>query len=472
MKTIFSNKNIIRASALLFTLSTFISCKKLIEIPDNPPTAVTREQIFADSTTALSAVVGVYSLTPGGAGIPYRDGSFTVATSLSGHEIAYTGNSGDYTQFYSYALTPVNEDINRLWIAHYAEIYQVNDVLAGITGNSALSASFIKQITGEMKFVRAFCYFNLVNLFGGVPLVTTTDYRTNARLPRATATAVYTQILTDLNDAVKKLPETYPSAGHLRPNLYTVKALQAKVHLYLGQWQAAYNEADSVIRYGGFGLLANLNDVFLDGSNEAIWQVPILDNNQGSGEAGYFLPYEATTTPSYVVTDSLLNQFEPNDLRKTNWLGLNVVNGNDVYFPAKYKDSRPTSPATYYMLLRFAEMYLIRAEAAAQLNNLGQALTDINFVRGRAGLLPTTADVTSEKEVLAAIVKERRTEMFTEFGSRWFDLNRTMNDTKYPSSGNIINVLSGYNPTKDNLYPISQTQIQLNNTLTQNPNYH
>ena len=472
MKTIFCNKYTIRLGGLLIAFSTLISCKKLIEIPGNPPTAVTRQQIFADSATAISAVAGVYSLTPGGGGIPYRDGVFTVVTALSGHEVAYTNSSGDYAQFYNYTVTPVNEEINPLWTAHYAEIYQINDILAGITGNNALSPSFIKQITGEMEFVRAFCYFNMVNLFGGVPLVTTTDYKTNARLPRSTAAAVYTQILTDLNDAAKKLPEAYPSEGHLRPNLYTARALQAKVNLYLGKWQAAYNEADSVIRLGGFGLLENLNDVFLEGSNEAIWHVPILDQYQGSGEAGYFLPYESTTTPSYVITDSLLNQFEPNDLRKTAWLGMNVVNGKDVYFPAKYKDGQPTSPATYYMLLRFAEMYLIRAEAAAQLNNLGQALTDVNFVRNRADLLPSTVDPTSQAAVLAAIVKERRTEMFTEFGSRWFDLNRTRNDTKYPAGGNITKVLRSYNSAKDNLYPIPQTQIQLNNTLSQNPNYH
>lgn len=472
MKKINSYKSKMLPVCLLIILVSLISCKKLIEIPANPPSAVPRSQVFADSITTLSAVAGVYSLTPGGAGLPYQDGNFTFVTSLSGHEVSSNSGYGDLTQFFNYTtLTPVNSEINSIWTAHYTEIYQLNDILANIKDNANLSASFIQQITGEMEFVRAFCYFNMVNLFGGVPLVTTTDYKTNARLPRSTAAAVYNQILTDLNDAVKKLPVTYPSAGHMRPNLYTAMALLARVNLYLGQWQAAYNEADSVITQGGFNLLTDLNSVFLDGSNEAIWQVPILNLYQGSMEANNFLPYSTTSTPSFPITDSLLNQFEVGDLRKAAWLGFNVVGGQDVYYPAKYKDHSPTTPATDYMLLRFAEMYLIRAEAAAQLNNLGQAITDINTIRTRAGLAGTTADPTSQTAVLDAVRKERRTEMFTEFGCRWFDLNRTSTDSKYSANGQAPAVLSGWQPFNA-LYPIPQTQKSLNNTLTQNPGYH
>lgn len=471
MKKIFSDKNKLIACGLFLILSSFISCKRLIQIPENPPTSVTRQQIFGDSASAMTAVAGVYSLTSGGPGMPYEDGLFTIATSLSGNEIAYTSSYGDFAQFSNYIVTPVNSEINSIWAAHYTEIYQINDILANIKDNANLSASFIQQITGEMEFVRAFCYFNMVNLFGGVPFVTTNDYTTNARLPRTTSDSVYIQILKDLNDAAKKLPATYPSEGHVRPNLYTAIAMKAKVSLYLGQWENAYNEADSVIKSGDFSLLTDLNSVFLDGSNEAIWQVPILNKYGGSGEAQNFLPYSRTSTPNYIITDSLLNQFEAGDLRKAAWLDFNVVNGQNVYFPAKYKDQQPTTPATDYMLLRFAEMYLIRAEAAAQLNNLGQAITDINTIRTRAGLAGTTADPTSQTAVLDAVRKERRTEMFTEFGCRWFDLNRTSTDSKYSANGQAPAVLSGWQPFNA-LYPIPQTQISLNNTLTQNPGYH
>jgi hypothetical protein len=471
MKKIFSNKNKILVVGLVIALSSFASCKKLIEIPANPPSNITRQQAFADSSTALSTVAGVYSLTPGGGGIPYQDGVFTFVTSLSGHDVRNNSYNSDETVFFNYSLTALNTEINDVWQAHYTEIYQVNDVLNGITGNSALSAPFIKQISGEMEFVRAYCYFNMVNLFGGVPLVTTTDYNTNAHLPRVTPAAIYTQIETDLNDAAKKLTATYPSAGHLRANLYTVRALQAKVNLYQRNWQAAYNEADSVIKSGNFNLETDLSRVFLDGSNEAIWQVPILNQYQGSSEALSFIPSSTDSAPNYPVTDSLINQFEPGDLRMANWLGMNVVNGQNVYYPAKYKDQSPTTPATDYMLLRYADIYLVRAEAAAQLNNLGQAITDINTVRTRAGLAGTKVDATSQTAVLGAVLKERRTEMFTEMGNRWFDLNRTSTDNKYPASGQAPAVLSGWQPFNA-LYAIPQTQRNLNIALTQNQGYH
>jgi hypothetical protein len=470
MKKLFSYKNKVLAGGLLIALSTVFSCKKLIEIPVNPPTQITRQQVFADSSTTITAVAGVYSFTPGGSGLPYKDGMLTISTALSAHEVI--GGYGDQAQFYSYTVTPINGEVSSLWQAPYSEIYQVNDVLAGITNNSNLSPAFVKQITGEMKFVRAFCYFNMVNLFGGVPLVTTTDYRTNTQLPQASVDAVYTQILADLDDAVKKLPVTYPSSGHMRANLYTAVALQAKVHLYQEKWPSAYTEADSVIKSGLYDITTTpLSDVFLDGSAEAIWQVPILDKYQGSGEGSSFTPYSSNQIPTFIVTDSLLNQFEPGDLRMANWLGVNVVNGQNFYYPAKYKDPYPTSPATDYMLLRLGEMYLIRAEAAAQLDNLVGALADVNTIRERAGLGPSTADATSKAAVLAAVRKERRTELCFEFGNRWFDLNRTANNTKYPASGQASAVLTGWKPDFA-LYPLPQAQLQLNSHLIQNPGYH
>ena len=429
------------AGSLIIAISTLVSCKKLIEIPPNPPTQITREEEFADSTSTMSAVAGVFTYSDQGVG--YSDANLTTATALSAHEVANTQGYGDRSEFYSYTLTPLNNEVTSLWQFPYQAMYQVNDVLNGITNNAKLSASFVKQITGEMEVTRAFYYFNMVNLFGSVPLVTSTDYVANAQLPRASANAVYAQILTDLNDAVKKLPAAYPSSGHVRPNLYTAMALLARVHLYQGQWQAAYNEADSVITKGGFSLETDLNNVFLDGSQEAIWQVPILNpDGTGSADAVNFIPYSNSQTPSYVVTDSLISQFETGDQRLANWVGTSIVPvssqpDDTLYYPAKYKDYSPTTPATDYMMLRLGEVYLIRAEAAAELNNLTGALTDVNTIRTRAGLGASTANATSQAAVLAAVMKERQTELCFEWGNRWFDLKRTWEKR-------LLNCPSGY----------------------------
>jgi hypothetical protein len=466
MKILSFNKNKILAGLLLLALSTFVSCKKLIEIPPNPPTQITRAEQFLDSATAISAVVGVYTYNQG-QGFAYSDANLTISTGLSADEISSTESYGDEAEFYSYTLTPVNSEITTLWQYPYQSLYQVNDVLNGIANNNNLSASFIKQITGEMKVVRALYYFNTVNLFGGVPLVTSIDYNTTAHLPRTSVNAVYTQILADLGDAVKKLPAAYPSSGHARPNLYTALALLAKVHLYQGQWQAAYNEADSIIKSGMYSVTNTpLNGVFLDGSNEAIWQLPAISSENQTAEARIFVP-NSGSTPNFLVTPFLLNQFEAGDQRLQNWIGTAVINNQNLYYPFKYKNVLASAtPVEDYMVFRLGEMYLIRAEAAAELNNLSGALADVNIIRARAGLAASTANVTSQTAVLAAVMHERQTELCFEWGNRWFDLKRT------GTAGTVLTAEKTGWQSYDTLYPLPQAQIQLNNQLTQNPGYH
>ncbi|WP_158994100.1 RagB/SusD family nutrient uptake outer membrane protein [Mucilaginibacter sp. L196] len=468
MKIFSFNKNKILVGLLLLALSALVSCKKLIEIPPNPPTQITRAQQFADSASTLSAVVGVYTYNQG-QGFAYSDANLTISTGLSADEISSTESYGDESEFYSYTLTPQNSEITFLWQYPYQSLYQVNDVLDGITNNKNLSASFIKQITGEMKVTRALYYFNLVNLFGGVPLVTSTDYAVNAQLPKASVDAVYTQILADLSDAVKKLPASYPveSSGHVRPNLYTALALLSKVHLYQGQWQAAYNEADSIIKSGMYSVTNTpLNGVFLDGSNEAIWQLPAISSDNQTAEARIFVP-NSGSTPNFLVTPFLLSQFEAGDQRLQNWIGTAVINNQNLYYPFKYKNVLASAtPVEDYMVFRLGEMYLIRAEAAAELNNLSGALADVNIIRARAGLAASTADVTSPTAVLAAVMHERQTELCFEWGNRWFDLKRTK------AAGTVLTAEKTGWQSYDALYPLPQAQIQLNSHLIQNPDYH
>lgn len=464
MKKIYFNIYIMMTGLLLVAVS-FPSCKKLVTIP-GPPSSITQQEQFADSVTTMSAVAGVYAYNTG-TGFAYSDGSLTYLTGFSSDELSYTFTN-DNQQFYSYNLTPLNTGITTLWTYAYQSVYQVNAVMNGIAGNNNLSAGFQKQITGEMDVVRALYYFNLVNLYGDVPLVTSTDYKITSRIPRTPIAAVYRQIMNDLADARKKLPAAYPSSGRARPNLYTATALLAKVNLYLGNWQNAYNEADSVIRLGNYSL-TGLNKVFLDGSTEAIWQLP-ADQGFGRGvaDAQLFVPYNNTVLPSYLVTPFLINAFEPGDQRRVNWIGLknNVVSGvsQTLYYPYKYKN-RATGTGTTedQMVLRLAEIYLIRAEAAAQLNNLPQALADVNTIRVRAGLSVSTA--ASQADILSAVMHERQTELFCEWGNRWYDLKRT---------GKAAIVLgaekTGYTANAA-LYPIPQAQIKLDNLLIQNPGY-
>jgi len=456
--------------AIILLFSVFcISCKKLIEIPGSPPQKISDHQVFADSADAVAAVAGIYSnfkVASSGFGLSFGNGLITETTGLSGDELN-TSNIGDPNvgQLAENSLVSSNALITSLWAGAYSPaIYQVNDCVAGLKQSTGLSVSLKNQLIGEAEVVRAFYYFHLVNLFGAIPLITTTDYKVAGTAPRSPVSVVYAQVVSDLLDAQKRLTSNYPTFTRSRVNSYVASALLAKVYLYQSQWQNAFNESDQVIQSGLYQLETDLNNVFLDGSAEAIWQLPANGTYFGVPEVLTFVPGFAGIIPNFSITGSLLNSFEPGDLRKAKWLNLTNVNGTDYYYTYKYKNAQSSAtPTEDYMMLRLAEQYLIRAEAAAHLGKQSAALSDINIVRARAGLTALTD--ASQAAVDNAIMQERRTELFCEWGNRWYDLKRT---------GMADQVLgkekSGWK-SSDVLYPIPLSEIQKNPALTQNPGY-
>lgn len=446
-----------------------VSCKKLIEIPANPPTAITEAQQFSDSATAMAAVAGVYTYGNYGMGFTYNDGLLSWTTGVSGDELVYAGSGNAETkQFYDNGLTSINGVLNSSWSYPYTGIYPVNVIMDRVSNSPVLSATLKKRVVSEMKVLRALYYFNLVNLFGPVPIVTNSNYRANAPLGRSSVDSVYTLILSDLTEAMQGLTVEYPSDGHARPNLYTAEFMLSKVHLYRGEWQKAYDAANDVIESQVYTLETDLNNVFLRGSTEAIWQIPAVGPYSTTAEASQYIPYSSGVVPSYILSPSLLSAFEPGDQRLVNWANKITVNiggvDRDVYHPYKYKNVYPSSTTEDFMVFRLADLYLIRAEAAAHLDNTDQAIDDIDEVRTRAGLSGTTA--VTKDEVLAAVAKERFTELFTEWGNRWFDLKRT---------GTIDAVLGAEKPNWKPfcaLYPVPRSQIILDPNLKQNPGYN
>lgn len=469
MKT-FVYKHILPALIVICGLTS--SCKKLIEIPASPANKIATAQIVADSANIIGAIAGVYN----GVGVSMNTG-FGVSTVL------YTGLASDEltrgqfidpntAQFLTNTLLIRNNLVQNLWVDAYKNMYQINACIEIVNSTTAISAPLKKQLLGEMKVVRAFYYFNLTNFYGEVPLVLSTDYTVTAQLPRATIDEVYLQIISDLREAEQLLVPAYPSAQRARPNSYAAKALLAKVYLYRKEWANAENLATQVITSNNYQLLeeSRLNDVFLAGSNEAIWQIPATGLSAQTADGQRFVPFSTTSVPTYPVTDFLINAFEATDKRKQNWLGLSRVNVNftgvfaDYYFPNKYKNNRLAAATTEaYMVLRVAEQYLIRAEARARLNKLDLAAEDLNLIRDRAGLDPSGA--TDQIGILGAIMKERQTELFCEWGNRWFDLKRT---------GTIDDVLEVEKPgwtSTASLFPVPFEQIRLNPALTQNLGY-
>jgi starch-binding outer membrane protein, SusD/RagB family len=467
----FTMMTMLAMAAAMTTMLT--ACKKLIDIPSNPPTEITQAEQFADSATAMTAMADIYSYQSNGSyQFTFNDGELALCTGLSSDELSVSTGASDLLQFYEYGITPLNDYLPFLWDDPYDGLYPVNAALSGIAASTGLSASLKTQLTGELKVVRSLYNFDLVNLFGAAPLVTSIDYTATSKQGRTSVDSIYMQILTDLTDAQQALPVTYPSSGHLRPNLYTVKAFLAKVYLYQQNWQAAYNAADTVINSGVYGLEPNLNNVFLDGSQEAIWQLPAIGVDvyaPVTREAENYVPSSSGTVPNYPMTSFLVNAFEAGDQRLQDWAGTAIVDtgsGNQTfYYPYKYKNTAGSAPTVEdFMIFRLGEQYLIHAEAAAKLGNLGTALSDLNTVRARAGLGASTA--ATQTDVLTAIMHERQVELFTEWGNRWLDLVRT------GTAGTVLNAEKGGFQSYMALYPIPSAQLQLNTLLTQNPGYN
>jgi len=454
--------------AALLLLSTITGCKKLIEIPANPPTQITQAQQFGDSTTTMTALAGVYTYAAStGIGFAYDDGLQAEITPVSADELLATSSTEPVLSlFYNYSVLPNNGYLSQLWANHYTNLYSVNAILAGVAGNTQLSLSFRNQVTGEMKVLRSFYYFNLVNLFGGVPVVTSTDYRVNSRLPRSTVDSVYSKIISDLTDAQKLLKPGYPVNDRYRPNLYVANALLSRVYLYRQQWQKAYDAANSVISSGIYSLVQDPGNVFLDNSTEALWQLPATGPQVVTQDAQNFVPYSNTVVPPFPVSTFLLSAFETGDTRKQKWLGTATSGGQIYYYPYKYKNILTTAAKREdYMILRLAELYLIRAEALQHLGRNSDALSDVNTVRRRAGLTDSKADPSSDSSVSDAIMHERQVELFCEWGHRWYDLKRTGSATTVLSQEK-----SGFKGFQQ-LYPIPLAQLQANNLLQQNPGY-
>jgi hypothetical protein len=443
------------------------SCKKLIEIPANPPNQIPAAQVFADSADIMGAIAGVYgNFKVAGGGTGLASGLVTQYAGLSADELSYN-NAGDAgsLQFLNNGLSSDNGIVVSMWSAAYQQVYYVNASLKGIAPSGGVSDSLKRQLTGELKVIRALHYFYMVNLFGGLPIVTSTDFNSTASLPRASVDSVYGLIIDDLNSARSLLKAAYPSAGRARINLYTADALLAKVYLYRGQWAAAADVASEVVNSGSYSLVSDLNKIYLDGSTEAIWQLPAKGITSQTSEGANLIPGSIYSIPNWSVATTLLNAFETGDARKTSWISSLVYSGKTYYYPFKYKN-RLTAAATTedYMMFRLGELYLNRAEALANQGKTDSALADVSRIRVRAGLR-AIASVASKDDLLKVIAHERQIELFCEWGARWFDLKRT---------GTIDAVLgagkTGWQPF-DALYPIPQSEITNNSFLTQNPGY-
>lgn len=456
------NHLFIPVSLLLFTAS----CKKMVDA-GQPKVQVSGTNLYANAPGATSALLGIYANLEG-----YNDISFTLLPGLSADElISY---STPVSMYYTNALNAnVNNDF---WTKCYKYIYQANDLINQVNASSGISDSVKRQLTGEAKFLRAFCHFYLVNLFGNIPYITGTDYTANNLATRMSAKdTVYPKMIADLKDAQSNTSDSYPTGDRTRINKAVATALLARAYLYSGDWADAETQAGLVIANGNYLLEDSLDNVFLVKSREAIWQFFPNNTSYTNAPEGYnFFIGSAPqlTTAKVSLSDSLYKAFESGDRRQEKWVGTFVLDATHTYhFPYKYKVNLPQMPVSEYtVVMRLAELYLIRAEARAQQNKIADAVADLNIIRKRAGL-PAIDPAISQAECLDRIQHERRVELFVEWGHRWLDLKRTgAAGTVMPA---VCAAKGGHWDPNWQLYPIPQLQLttDVNMTGHQNPGY-
>lgn len=475
------NKKLLCFLACLLSLTT--ACKKLVEI-DLPKNTITTPETFKDSTNAISAILGIYSNMENSSNQTILDGALSSNCGESSDELVpyYSANDPYYTN----SLLPTDGVIySTFWYPTYQYIYQANGIIEGVQASNGISPNAKNQIIAEAKFLRALDYFYLVNLFGNVPMVTSTDYHTNELAGTTSKAQIYQQIIKDLLEAQKILPTDYASWNNdrVRATKWAVTALLARTYLYTNtNWSDAENQATLIINNTSlFGLNNDLNMVFSPnsfGNNEAIlqWQVnpQNLNNYNATPEGMTFVPVSGGA-PNYYLSDQLLNVFERGDKRRIAWVDSTNNSGTTYYFPYKYKLGQDQitpngTPTEYITIFRLAELYLIRAESRAEQNKLSEAINDLNVIRNRAGL-PSLPPNLTQAQILKAVARENRIEFFAEEGHRWLDLKRTLQVDQVMTIATPAKGQGTVWQSYQQLYPIPLGELQNDPNIKQNPGY-
>ncbi|GGH16588.1 RagB/SusD family nutrient uptake outer membrane protein [Sphingobacterium alkalisoli] len=449
---------IVTALALLHATA----CEGFLEV-DTPVQDIMAEEVFSSKKTAESAIIGMYGRMTS-TNNHLLNGFMSLYMGLAADEFANTAPNANFDIFLNNAVLPTsNPVLASAWTPIYNYIYHANAIMEGLGKSNAIGTAEKDLLLGEAYFVRGLANFYLVNLFGEAPLVLQTDYEKNRLLAKASVDELYKQVENDLLLAEKLMSGSYPNDTRTRPNMYAAKALLARVYLYRKNYPDAARLAAEVINSpeDHYQLEGDLESVFLSGSREAIWQLYPIIVSYNSAEGFAFIPSSATVRPPHAIYPGLLQAFESGDKRLTQWAQTRSVAGVAYTYPFKYKIRANTTKTEYNVVLRLAEQFLIRAEALWHLGQNGLAIRDLNALRRRADV-PEYPEDMDEEEVMEAIIKERRTELFAEWGHRWFDLKRwEIIDSEMPKTKAEW--------TGDNLLlPIPESELLRNPSLINN----
>lgn len=448
---------------LIILLLMTMSCEDFVDV-DPPNNQITGELVFEDSATVNAALSDIYSKLRDNA--LTNGGSFGL-TNLLGHyadELTLFSNAQLEVQFfYENSVLPTSSIISDLWNTSFNLIYAANNIIEGVQNSETLTTEDKDQFLGEAYFIRAFIHFHLMNLYGEIPYIKTTDYQINSQVSKRDETELYTHLIDDLL-ASKSLLLSENTVQNTRPNKWVSSAFLSRVYLYQQNWEMALSEALEIISNGNYVLNSDISQAFLKNSTETLWQFDAARAGNNTLEALTYI-FVTAPPPNTALSDALVESFEIGDSRFTEWLGSASDGTNTWYYTFKYKlNSITGSTQECSIIIRLAELYLIAAEANAQLGNVSEGLNFLNAIRTRADLTPLA--LSDNSSLLQAIMAERQIEFFVEQGHRWFDLKRTNRANEELSA-----VKPNWNAT-DVLLPLPQSELILNpNLMPQNEGY-
>lgn len=403
---------------------------------------------------------------------------------------AITGGDGSrpgLTELEAFTYTPRTEEFNNFWKLQYEGITQCNLVLDNVP-DIDMSETRRNEIIGQALFLRSWYYFSLVQVFGDVPLFTTVIPPDELKVPRTAKSVIYAQIESDCDRAAGLLPAAYPAAETGRATQGAALALAAKSYLYEKNWAKTVEYVARLKALNVYALMPDYVDNFrknTQNNSESVWEIQHTNLELGVGN---FLnqwwasrKYEGYGFAD--VTEAYALSFETGDPRRAFTVAMN----NEDYFGVVYKPSfsstkygvrkyiqtktevtQKADGDINYTAIRYAEVLLWEAEALTELGNVVAAQAPLEQVRARARAQaadPLTAlpavTATDQQEMRDAVRRERRSELGFEL-HRFFDLVRW---------GVAEQLLPGFQTGKHEVFPLPQTEMDLNPALEQNAGY-
>lgn len=499
----------------ILALVSFTSCKKSF-VDQTDPNAVTVTDYFTSETGVAQAVNGAYAALRSENNIGESSGLYTDERSDDTGRNDAQSNSGEPFQFGDFSILSGNTYLLSHWLNLYQAITRCNIITSNIDKVTFSSDATKQEYLAQTKFIRALMYFHLVRKWGPVPVVTkqlSSTAEVTANTYRQPEAAVYTQIVTDLKDALNSdLPNQQTGDNAGRIGKAAINGLLGQVYLTMASTladnktenlenaktylTACYNMRTftnlSDISY------ANVFDVTKKTSNpEMIFEIvnkqgdisyssSIAANNQPLGET-----INSQKTGLGVggnVTPDLVKDYEDGDLRKAFSIKYAANTQVQDYFITKYRDASTAAGVNGYggnntPLMRYADIILMLAEVNNDQGNTADAIKYLDMVRARAGM-PLYAVASTNPAYAAkyptlklAILHERRVELAFEH-QRWFDLIRFFTTDELvtffhaKSQSDFGNAKLANFTSKDRYFPIPLSEYQLDpEKMYQNPGY-